>query len=344
MNNSNQLYPINYLGKTYNTTIHKDLTDEEYESVKKEYYTKPNFEDVCNQFTKVDNGGMKINHITNYYVKDLMAKVKIYFNNWTIEEALNHKPLIEFFAGKVDKNKKVYPDTMTLGKKIETAFRLCGFKTASKPANFPIKTVDEILKLYNVNNNYFDYSCGWGSRLLSSLRNRINYYGTDPNNILCERLEQMVKDYKYVTQNNTNVCIYPHGSEEFIKELKNKIGVAFSSPPYFGLEDYKIGNQSYKEGMSYTEWLKTYLEPTIKNIYEYLIDDGFFIININNYQKYSLVEDTIKLSEKNGFKLYDVHTLKNIKRCHGHEEWDAGKCGWYDNSEKILVFTKTNKK
>ena len=54
-----------------------------------------------------------------------MAKVRVYYNNWTIEEALNYKPLIEFFAGKCDSNKKVYPDTLSLGKKIETAFRLC---------------------------------------------------------------------------------------------------------------------------------------------------------------------------------------------------------------------------
>ena len=71
-----------------------------------------------------------------------MAKVRVYYNNWTIEEALNYKPLIEFFAGKCDSNKKVYPDTLSLGKKIETAFRLCGFKTASKPSNCPIKTID----------------------------------------------------------------------------------------------------------------------------------------------------------------------------------------------------------
>lgn len=342
MSDTKKLYPINYLGKTYNTTIHKDLTDEEFESVRKEYYTKPDFKDVCNQFKKVEAGGIKINHITNYYVKDLMAKVKIYFNNWTIEEALNYKPLIEFFAGKADTNKKVYPDSMSLGKKVETAFRLCGFKTASKPANFPIKTVDEILLLYNVNNNYYDYACGWGSRLLSSLRNHVNYYGTDPNTVLCERLEQMAYDYKECTGNTTDVKIYPHGSEEYIKELENKIGVAFSSPPYFGLEDYKIGNQSYKEGMSYTDWLNSYFKPTIQNIHKYLIEDGYFIININNYQKYTLVEDTIKIAENNGFKLHDVHNLKNIKRCHGHEEWESGKCGWYDNSEKILVFTKTN--
>lgn len=344
-NNDKQLYPIEYLGKTYNTTIHKDLTDEEFEEVRKEYYQKPDFQDVIKQFKTIDKGGVKSNHITNYYVKDLMAKVKVHFNNWTIEEALNHKPLIEFFAGKVNDNKKVYPDTMSLCKKIETAFRLCGFKTASKPSNFPLKTVDEILKNYNVNGNYYDFSCGWGARLLGALKNKVNYYGTDPNYILCERLRQLGQDYKDACKTNSIVEIYSQGSEVFIPELENKIGLAFSSPPYYNLEDYRIGNQSWSEGISYEQWRDGYLKDTIANIYKYLIDDGYFAININNFNKYNdydLIGDTIALAKEIGFELVDVHTLKNITRCHGHVQWDNGECGWYDNDEKIFVFKKTN--
>lgn len=345
MTEDKKLYPINYLGKTYNTTIHKDLTDEEYEQVIKEYYTKPDREDVLKQFKKVNEGGMKIHHITNYYVKDLMAKTRIHFNNWTIEEALYHKPLIEFFAGKCEVNEKVFPKNKSLGHNIETAFRLCGFKTASKPANFPIKTADEMLKEYNINGNYYDFSCGWGVRLLSSLRNNINYYGTDPNYILCDRLNEMQKDYKSVCDNDNIVDIRPHGSEEFVPEWKGKIGLAFSSPPYFNLEDYQIGNQSYQQGTTYEMWKENYLIPTIKNIYQYLVDDGVFAININNFKKYNnydLVGDTISIAESNGFVLEDVHTLKNITRCHGHKEWKPGECGWNDNDEKIFVFKKRN--
>lgn len=332
------------MGKTYNTTIHKDLTDEEYLSVKEEYYTKPDFEDVKNQLIKVKEGGTKINYITNYYVKDLMAKVRVYFNNWTIEEALNYKPLVEFFAGKANDNKKVFPDTMSLGKKVETCFRLCGFKTASKPSNFPIKTVDEVLSQYNVNGNYYDYSCGWGSRLLGSLRNNINYFGTDPNYILCDRLRDMANTYKEVCNSDKQVDIRSQGSEVFIPEWEDTMGVAFSSPPYFNLEDYGIGNQSYHEGITYEQWLNKYMRNTVKNARLYLIDEGFFIININNYKGCkTLVEDVVQVIQSEGFYIYDVHTLKNIKRCHGHKEWNPGECGWNDNSEKIIVFKKISR-
>lgn len=230
---------------------------------------------------------------------------------------------------------------MSLAKKVETCFRLCGFKTASKPSNFPIKVVDMILRQYNVNGNYYDYSCGWGSRLLSSLRNQVNYYGTDPNYVLCDRLRQMSKDYKEVCNSNVSVEIRESGSEVFIPEWVNTMGVAFSSPPYYNLEDYGIGEQSYKDGTTYTEWLESYMRATVKNIKQYLVDEGYFIININNYKGCkTLVEDVVNIIKSEEFVLYDIHTLKNIKRCHGHKEWQEGQCGWNDNSEKIIVFIK----
>ena len=338
-------YAINYLGKTYNTTIHKDLTDEQYNQVVEEYYTKPDYNLVKKQFVTISKGGTKVNHITNYYVKDLMAKVKVHYNNWTIEEALNHKPLIEFFAGKTANNKKVFPDKNSLCKNIETAFRLCGFKTASKPSNFPMKTIDSLLDIYNVNGKYFDFSCGWGVRMLSSMKHGIEYYGTDPNYVLCERLENMASDYNDATNADVKTHIYPQGSEVFIPELENTIGFAFSSPPYFNLEDYKIGNQSWKEGVTYESWKQNYLEPTINNIYKYLTDDGYFAININNFNKYNnydLVGDTYNLAINNGFILVDIMPMENITRCSGHKEWEKGDICWHDNDEKIMVFCKNN--
>lgn len=340
--NDEKIYPINYKGKTYNTSIHKDLSDEEFEQIRIEYYAKPPKEEVLKQLKKVSEGGMKLNHITNYYVKDLMAKTKVHYNNWTIEEALNYKPLMEFFAGKCEVNKKVFPQDKSLAHNIETAFRLCGFKTASKPANFPIKACDDILNKYNVNGNYYDFSCGWGVRLLSALRNNVNYYGTDPNYILCERLNEIAKDYKSVCSNDSVVDIRSHGSEEFVHEWENTIGLAFTSPPYYNLEDYKIGNQSYKDGVSYEEWKQNYFTPTIKNIYRYLIDDGVMAININNFNKYNdydLIGDTIDIAKSIGFELENTHDLKNITRCYGNKN-DKGNTKFYDNNEKIFVFRK----
>lgn len=172
-----------------------------------------------------------------------------------------------------------------------------------------------------------------GARLTGALKNKVNYYGTDPNYLLTDRLKQLAKDYKDTLNQKTIVDIRTQGSEEFNADWVNTMGIAFSSPPYFYLEDYKIGKQSYKEGTTYQEWLDNYLEPTIKNIYQYLILEGYLLFNINNFDKYNLVEDVKKIAIKNGFKYVGNHTLKNIKRAKSTGEFN-------DNSEQIMIFIK----
>lgn len=334
-------YTINYLGKKYSTTIKKNLSDEEYEEIKRQYYERPSFENVKKNFINLSKGGVLINHITNYYVKDLMAKTKIHYNRWSIEEVFNCKELVEFFAGRTEKNKKVFPETNSLEKNIETAMRIYGSGVASKPAQFPIKYVDLILSKYNINNKYYDFSCGWGSRLCSALRNKIEYYGTDPNYILCERLNLLANDYNSIIGTNIKVDIRSQGSEVYISEWENTIGVAFTSPPYFNLEDYKIGNQSYKNNMTYKEWLDSYYLPTFKNIYSYLIKGGYCLINIANFDKYNLIQDTLEIAKECGFNYIEKIKMDKIKRGIGVANRKKEKEEiQYDNFEYIYVFKK----
>lgn len=320
---------IRYKGETLETKHYEEISDEEFEELKKQYYEKPDFEEVKKQL----KSGLKIDKITNYYFKDIMAKVKIYSCKWSVEDVFENKELVGFFKSKTLDNKDVFPDNHSTIKKIETAIRLGGKGYAKKPTNFPLKTIDEVLEKYNINNNYYDYSCGWGVRLLSALRHNVNYYGTDPNYLLTSRLLELQEDYKKEVECDSVVDIRTQGSEVFIEEWENTMGLAFSSPPYYNLEDYKIGNQSYKQGVSYEEWKRNYLKPTFENIYCYLVCDGYFLLNINNFKDYTLVEDSIEIAEEIGFKLVGEHELKNIKRC-------KSNCGFNDNSERILVFRR----
>jgi hypothetical protein len=326
---------IEYKGQILETKHYKEMSKEKFEQLRNEYYEKPNFDLVKKQFINIANGGTKNNDITNYYVKDLMAKTRIYYNKWSIEDVFNCKDLLCRFYAQIETNDKVFPKNKRDIDNIETAIRLGGKGVASKPANFPIKTVDEILERYNINNNWYDFSCGWGARLTGALKNKVNYYGTDPNYLLTERLEQLANDYKETLQQNTTVDIRTQGSEEFNPDWENKMGLAFSSPPYFYLEDYKVGKQSYKEGTTYQDWLNNYLEPTIKNIYLYLIQEGYLLFNINNFKEFDLVGDVKKIAERNGFKYVGNHTLNNIKRAKSNG-------GFNDNSEQIMIFIKND--
>ena len=86
---------------------------------------------------------------------------------------------------------------MTLTKKIATAFRLCGIRYCVKVPNFPLKVAAETVAKWNVNGNYYDYSCGWGSRLLAALQNNVNYFGTEDSQFL-NRVQDEIRLVAYV--------------------------------------------------------------------------------------------------------------------------------------------------
>lgn len=324
---------IEFKGEVLETKHFIDLSNEKYLELKEQYYQRPEFNEVIRQFKNIAKGGTKNDKITNYYVKDLMAKVKLYHSKWSIEDVWECKDLVARFYAQTFTNDKVFPKTTSDIKNIETAMRLGGKGVASKPTNFPIKTVDYILDNYNVNGNWYDFSCGWGARLTGALKHNVNYFGTDPNFMLTDRLQKLACDYKETVNCKSTVDIRTTGSEIYNVDWENKMGLAFSSPPYFYLEDYKIGKQSYTDGTSYEDWKENYLKPTIRNIYRYLIQEGFFLLNINNFDKFDLVGDSIVIAEEIGFKLAKTECLKNIERC-------KSTTGFNDNSEKILVFTK----
>lgn len=325
---------INYLGKTLKAKKWVNLTDEHYNKIVSDFYKKPSIIDVNKEFINISLGKVKSANITRYYVKDIMSKTLLHYCKWSLEDAMKSKEVMGYFYAGTLSNKKLFSDNLSENTKIEKRISLGGKGVSSNPKNFPIKTVREVLNKYNVNNNWYDPSCGWGARLLGAMSENVNYFGTDPNYLLTERLVNLANDYRRVIKDcSSAVDIKTQGSEIFIEEWAGKMGLAFTSPPYFNLEDYGIGDQSYKEGGSYFNWLKSYLTPTILNIKEYLIDDGFMIININNFDKYDLVNDTKRICKKQGFRYIETMILKNVKRTNSHN-------GFNDNSEGLMVFSK----
>ena len=343
---------IDFKGIQQNSSISKPLTDPEFYGIARDYYAKPPFAEVQKQLKSVAEGKTKTNLIYSWYFKEVMSKCVGTRASWSIWDGIHHRQIMEYFNGKVATNKKVYPDTMTLAEKIETAFRLCGIRYCVKLPNFPLKTAIEIVKKYNVNGNYYDYSCGWGSRLMAALYNNINYFGTDPNTELVPNLEALARDWKQVNPANLSITdIRCQGSQTFVPEWENKMGLCFSSPPYFSLEDYGIGkDQSYKRGMEYSEWVNGFVYPTVENCARYLVSGGNFIVNVKNFRDYKTNEiyplelDFAKAAKEYGFRFLTRELLVNKKRCHGAagggEYGNGEKLMFSDNDEKIYVFKK----
>lgn len=330
---------ISYKGETITTSYdYEELSDKEFSELREEYYKKPTIEQVAQEMKTIAfKDGVKNTHITNYYFRDLIDKTKTSRNKWCIEDVFNHKPLLSYFWARTKMNDKVFLEGESVRRKLDTAFRIGGMGIASRVSNFPIRYVDAVLKKYNVNNIYYDYSCGWGARLTSALKNKVNYCGTDPNYLLVDKLKEYANDFQKYTGNKIYTDIRAQGSEILVPEWVGKVGVAFSSPPYFDLEDYGVGNQSYKPGTTYQEWLDKYLKPTIANIWRYLVRDGYFIINIKNLPEYRIVDDIMEYILR-GFELVEQMPLERV----GKPYLTNGQ-QFVDNEEAIYVFRKVVK-
>ena len=336
--NSTKKTIVTYNGKSGAYNYFKPMSDEKLASLREQFYAKPDFLEVKKQIKKGIQGGTQNNLITKYYFRELMSKTRVYPSNWSIEDAFTHKDILSIHYGKIYQQNFFLSESKTTEEnefsKLLTSFRLGGSSICAMPTNFPVKTVDKILQKYNINNNYYDPSCGWGARLFSSMKNNVNYYGTDPNYLLIEKLQEFANDFE--SQAGfffPKVSLRCSGSEVLQEDLINKIGVVFTSPPYFLLEDYKIGNQSANQNTNYDDWLENYLRPTFKNIYKYLVKDGNCLINIADYKKFTLVDDTIRIAEECGFKLVATENLSLVNRP------TLDKIG-IDKKEGILVFKR----
>jgi len=159
--------------------------------------------------------------------------------------------------------------------------------------------------------NVYDYSCGYGGRLLGigCSNMKYNYIGVDPN----------TETVKYLNYFNDCIeeavgvrgSIIQSVSEEYQPQ---DIDLAFSSPPYFNLEKYSDEDtQCMVRYKTLDDWFNGYVVPTIEHIYSGLNREGLFATNIADYKtygnkEYKVVEDWIKTAERIGFK--HVSTIK----------------------------------
>lgn len=345
---------IVWAGETIFTKHYFEITEDHRKSIEDQWYAEPSQEDVEEQLRKIAKGSTIISKVTQKYFNRIMSMCKVEYAKWTMEDLLKSKELVGMILDKVQGSPKTFAPTNTEINNFKRCIQLGGKGYAGYPTQFPIKTVDMVLSKYlPKGGNWYDYSCGWGSRLLGALRNGANYFGTDPNYLLTEKLVELACDYfkansidfyymdecgpdemqMVESENYQRIEIYSAGSEKYQSRLEGEMDLCFSSPPYFNLEDYRIGEQSYKKGMSYKQWVDSYLRLTVFNCFRYLKSGGHFVCNIKNFNGLDMVGDILKISEAVGMKYIEDLKLENINRV-----LSTGKL--HDSSEKCFVFEK----
>lgn len=132
------------------------------------------------------------------------------------------------------------------------------------------------MKYSNDGDTIFDYSAGFGARMLGAASCNRKYIGVDPWTI--DELENM-KNYL----NLKDVSLIKNGSEN-VKLEENSIDFSYSSPPYYDQEVYSNeSSQAYSQGEDH--FYNVYWRKTLENIKFMLKPNKFFGLNVVNFPK-----------------------------------------------------------
>lgn len=303
---------IEHLGQSIKTSVEFDLLPHEFvEDIRKQFYHKPTYEEVDNEIAKLTKGEkFQRRLVLDYYIRDELFNNKMLGNKWTVNEFMNSDELVSMAYAFIKQKTKFFTSE-SIYTVFNQYFRASNMSVVKRLSNFPFNTAVKVIKDYNFNNNYFDYSSGWSIRMMASVFNKVNYHSVDTNDKLVESLLNLKE---HVSRHNSELTIdlKCQPSQDYIPEYKNKMGLCFSSPPYFDLELYNGSLTSTTTHSKYEDWLTGYLHKTIDNCFDYIVDGGYFIINIKDTKKRKMLTDSeLYLNKK--FKYVERLELKNSK-------------------------------
>lgn len=159
----------------------------------------------------------------------------------------------------------------------------------------------------------FDYSIGWGGRMLGAAASNRKYIGVDP--LTSIEVSNIVKHF-----NLENITLVKSGSENFILE-ENSIDFSFSSPPYFNQEVYSSDlTQSYNNGEKY--FYEIYWNNTLKNVKKMLKPGKWFGLNITD--KYDRMINMAKQEFGDVVEIVKLRTVRNhLTKTAGDQKYES---------------------
>lgn len=188
----------------------------------------------------------------------------------------------------------------------------------------------------------WDMSAGFGGRLLGAVAcDRVDrYIGTDPSTYAMDGLREMVAELvpmaEQLGRRTLEVELHQVGSEDFVPE-RNSLDCAFSSPSYFGWEQYSDEpTQSHCKFPTRESWLRGFMGATLRNCAHGLKKSGFLAINIASVAAYpNLATGFLAFAQENGWRLIETLRLQ-LSKMVGLKH--IGKSAF--KSEPIFVFKR----
>ena len=307
-------------------------------------YSNEELKKDCENFI---NGKGRLQKFLNHFFEELIFESStIRGQYFSPMDALKDDDYINWIIEYTKSKPKFYTSNEVAN--IKSFFRNGGRK-GGKVANFPPRVARDIyLKYFNEREresclNCLDTSSGFGSRMSAVLLSGNNYFSTDPNPKLHDKLFECAKwmyDNGFIKENQKCELVR-QGSEIFISEWEGIMDVSFTSPPYFNLEKYcDDESASTKNYDNYDLWLEYFAKPTIDNTYRYLKVGGYAMINIKNLNKKEPLYDSYfnAFSSIDGFEYVETFDLNITKKQYGLQF--NNEKGEIKNQEPIMCFRK----
>lgn len=167
---------------------------------------------------------------------------------------------------------------------------------------------------YCTGTQILDPCAGWGGRLCGALIEDKNYYGIEPNT---ETHRKLIKIYEWLKEKEaitSTAQIVRSVAEDPSSYGDSMFDMAITSPPYFDKEKYsEEDSQSCIRYKTYDVWKECFLKVLVDNVYSHLKPGSVFVLNVADFNDYSLVLDSILLAKDSGFYLEKVYKVKGYK-------------------------------
>jgi len=136
---------------------------------------------------------------------------------------------------------------------------------------------------------WLDISSGWGDRLLTAMSLDMDYTGFDPNIELKNGHNGMINMFGDPKRHQV---IYEPFEKATIQG--GPYDVAFTSPPYFNLEDYAPGQkgQSIVSYPEFKQWMVYFLFASLSKAWDNLKEGGYLIIHLGDAKTIKTAEAT----------------------------------------------------
>lgn len=158
-----------------------------------------------------------------------------------------------------------------------------------------------------------DPCIGWGGRMLGALAAGATYVGCEPDPKTFAGLQGILADIE------READLYHEPAETRLPQIPSaSVDMILTSPPYYTLELYTGGDQSVKDGMTWDEWVTTWLRPVVHEALRCLRPGGKSCWSVKNIKigsrSYPLADVVRDLHAEQGYTLRESFTLKGPGR------------------------------